>query len=66
MLKSMTGFGRSECQEENYKLGVEIKSVNHRFGDITIHLPKVFYVMEDELKRIVLKSLVRGKIDVFI
>lgn len=62
----MTGFGTDKYQGENYKLAVEIKSVNHRYGDISIHFPKILNVLEDDLRKLIAKTLLRGKIDVFI
>lgn len=66
MVKSMTGFGTGEYQDENYKISVEIKSVNHRYGDVTVHLPKILNALEDNLRKLIAKRLFRGKIDVFI
>lgn len=66
MLKSMTGFGRGESSGDCYKIGVEIKSVNHRYRDIDLHLPKLFGAMETPIKKVVAASLARGKIDLFV
>jgi len=66
VLKSMTGFGSSEYYNETYKLHVEIKSVNYRYNDIMIHLPKALNPLEDRIKKLITASLTRGKIDIFI
>ena len=42
MIKSMTGFGHSERESRDYKISAEIKSVNHRYCDLNIKLPKKF------------------------
>lgn len=62
----MTGYGQSEYRDQNCKITVEIRSVNHRYGDISIHLPRAFYAQEDAIKKIVATKLARGKVDVFI
>lgn len=66
MLKSMTGFGRYETISEKRKLVVEIKSVNHRYSDISVRLPKKLSFLESGI-RIQLKEYIsRGKVDVSI
>lgn len=66
MIKSMTGFGRGTAQDEGYYITVEMKSVNHRFLDISVRQPKSFNMMEDGLKKQIQSAVNRGKIDVFI
>lgn len=66
MIKSMTGFGRVEETTEQYKISVEIKSVNHRYLDLSIKLPKRFNPAEAALRRILKQYSERGKIDVYI
>jgi uncharacterized protein (TIGR00255 family) len=66
MLKSMTGFGRGEYQDQGRELLVEIKTVNHRYCDIYIKLPRQISFLEDRIREIVSKNISRGKIDVFI
>ena len=66
MIKSMTGFGRGEAAGPNYKVTVEMKSVNHRYLDLSIKLPKKLNAYEANLKNIVKKYLVRGKVDVYV
>lgn len=65
-MKSMTGFGKGQATATNIALGIEIKSVNHRFCDINIKGPKVIAPFESSLKKKISESLSRGKIDVFI
>lgn len=66
MIKSMTGFGRGEYQDNEHRLIVEIKAVNHRYNEIVIRMPKNLGPLEDKIRRSVSNTLVRGRIDVFI
>ncbi|AJQ27419.1 YicC/YloC family endoribonuclease [Pelosinus fermentans] len=66
MIKSMTGFGRGEFQDNEHRLIVEIKAVNHRYNEIVIRMPKNLGPLEDKIRRSVSNLLVRGRIDVFI
>ena len=66
MLKSMTGYGRSEFVDENYDLSFEMKAVNHKFLDIQVKLPYFLNFCEEDIKRVVRKKLSRGRVDIFI
>lgn len=66
MLKSMTGYGRGECTLYNRKIIVEIKSVNHRYNDVNIKLPRIMSSLEDGVRKTVSKQVFRGKTDVYI
>ncbi len=66
MLHSMTGYGKGEAQAGNVALTVEIKTVNHRYADITVKLPRSLMALENDLRREVGQTLRRGKIDVFV
>ena len=66
MLRSMTGFGRCEIVDKDRKLIVEIKSVNHRYCDITIKMPKKLSFFESAIRNLLKKYIQRGKVDVFI
>ncbi|HWQ79750.1 MAG TPA: YicC/YloC family endoribonuclease [Anaerovoracaceae bacterium] len=66
MIKSMTGFGRSEYADGKRNIIVEIKSVNHRYSDITFKMPRRYSFAEDRLKSAVKDIARRGKIDVSI
>lgn len=66
MLRSMTGYGRGEFSNELYLFKVEMKSVNHRYNDINIKMPRHINYLEESLKRIIKKKINRGKIDVYI
>lgn len=66
MVMSMTGFGRGEASDANYKVTVEMKSVNHRYLDITMKMPKKLNVYEAELKSVLKEYAKRGKIDVYV
>lgn len=64
MIKSMTGFGRSEYTDGKRNITVEIKSVNHRYSDISVRMPRRYSFAEDKIKASVKAILIRGKIEV--
>ncbi|KAB0663842.1 YicC family protein [Oryzomonas japonica] len=64
MLKSMTGYGKGEATAEQGTFTVEIRSVNHRYGEVSVRMPRGFMALENEVKRAVSAQLKRGKIDV--
>ena len=66
MIKSMTGFGRSVYENEGREYLIEIKSVNNRFSDFNIKMPRSFNYLEEKIKKEVLKSVTRGKVDLYI
>lgn len=66
MIKSMTGFGRSEYNDGKRNIIVEIKSVNHRYSDITVKMPRRYSFVEDKIKTTVKDKIKRGKVDVSI
>ena len=66
MLKSMTGFGRCEIADKDRKVIVEMKSVNHRYCDITIKMPKKLNYFESAIRSLLKTYIQRGKVDVFI
>ncbi len=66
MIRSMTGFGRGEYENEGRKYVVEIKAVNHKYSDINIRLPRFFNNMEDLIRKRISNVISRGKIDVFV
>lgn len=66
MLKSMTGFGRAEVMDSDKKITVELKSVNHRYLDMNVKMPKKFSFFEAAIRNVLKKYIQRGKVDVFI
>ncbi len=66
MLKSMTGFGRYELNEDGKKIIVEMKSVNHRYCEISVRMPKKLNYFETGIRTLIRKYANRGKIDVFV
>ena len=66
MVKSMTGFGRCEVSEGDRKMTVEMKSVNHRYLDVNIKMPKKLNFFESAVRSLVKTYLQRGKVDLFI
>ena len=65
-MKSMTGYGRAKLQKESREYIVEIKSVNHKYLDMNIKLPRNLFCMEDRVRKSISNKISRGKIDVFI
>ena len=63
MIKRMTGYGRSVYENEGREYVIEIKSVNNRFSDINIKGPRSLNYLEDEIKKLILNNVTRGKID---
>ncbi len=66
MLRSMTGFGRCETVRDGCRITAEIRSVNHRYCDITVKLPKKLGFLEVPVRNLVREYVARGKVDVFI
>lgn len=66
MIKSMTGFGRCEVQEAERKITVEMKSVNHRYLDVAIKMPKRLNFFEAAIRNELKNYIQRGKVDIFI
>ena len=66
MIKSMTGFGRAELVDEEKKITVEMKSVNHRYLDINMRMPKKLSFFEAAIRNLLKEYIQRGKVDLFI
>lgn len=66
MIKSMTGFGRAEIADGSRKFTVEMKSVNHRYLDVNIKIPKKLNFFEGAIRSLLKEYIERGKVDVFI
>ena len=66
MIKSMTGFGRAELEEDDRRFTVEMKSVNHRYLDVSIKMPKKLNYFESAIRSLLKEYIQRGKVDVFI
>ncbi len=66
MIKSMTGFGRGRVENDGRNFTVEIKSVNHKYSEINIRLPRMFNSFEDKIRTRISQEISRGKIDVYI
>ena len=66
MLYSMTGYGRYELSRESKKITIEIKSVNHRYLDLNIRMPRKFNCFETDIRAELKKFMIRGKVDVYI
>ncbi|MCR4896893.1 MAG: YicC family protein [Lachnospiraceae bacterium] len=66
MIKSMTGFGRGEVTENDLKFTVELKSVNHRYLDMNVKLPKSLNFFESAIRQELKNYISRGKVDVYV
>ena len=66
MIRSITGFGRSETVTEGYKLIVEMKAVNHRYSEFSIKMPKKLNFFEAGIRTLLKEYINRGKVDIFI
>ena len=66
MIKSMTGYGRAEANEQQRKITVELKSVNHRYLDANIKMPKNLSFFEAPIRNFLKEYMQRGKIDIYI
>ncbi len=67
MIKSMTSFGSAQSEEgKNSCFSIEMKSVNHRYLDINIRMPRMMFALEEKIRNMINKKLNRGKVDVFI
>ncbi len=66
LIKSMTGFGRSEIVNDERKVVVEIKAVNHRYCDMNVKLPKKLNYFENNIRNLLKDYIQRGKVDVFV
>ena len=66
MIRSMTGYGRGRSERDEMAFVVEIRSVNHRYGDVTVKAPRMLLGYENDIRKRVGLDLKRGKIDVFI
>ncbi len=66
MIHSMTGYGKGEAQVGGVSLSVEIRTVNHRYSDVTVKLPRPLLALENEVRRQIGQAVRRGKIDVFV
>lgn len=66
MIKSMTGYGRAVAAYEDQQITVELRSVNNRFLDCSVKLPRLYTFAEDAVKQLVKRHVSRGKVDVFV
>lgn len=66
MIKSMTGFGRCEVTEQERKITVEMKAVNHRYLDVNIKMPKKLNFFENSIRGLLKEYIQRGKVDIFV
>jgi uncharacterized protein (TIGR00255 family) len=66
MIRSMTGFGQASEEMDGYKIHMEVKSLNHRYGEVSIRMPKEWIRLEDALRKTTLQTVKRGRVDLFV
>lgn len=66
MIRSMTGFGRGESNDETKNFTTEIKSINHRYNDIIVKIPKHISYLEEKIKKLTRSYVSRGRIEIYI
>lgn len=66
MINSMTGFGRGECSKENITFTVDIRTVNHRYSDISVRMPRIISTLEEKVRKYAKNQIKRGKVDIYI
>ena len=66
MLRSMTGFGRCKMTVGEYEVNIDVRSVNHRYFDFSIKIPKYYAFLEDKIREYVSKYIQRGKVEISI
>jgi len=64
MINSMTGYGRGSGEENGFIFSAELRSVNHRYADFSIRLPRELYSLEDRIRRLLQESILRGRVEV--
>lgn len=65
-MKSMTGFGRANYENDGRMYNIEIKSVNHRYSDISVKLPRSISYLEEKIKKEIASNISRGKVDILV
>ena len=66
MVLSMTGFGRAKAEDENIEIEIELKSINHRYLDINLRIPRSLNFLEDSIRRTLLNSVKRCSIELYL
>jgi len=66
VVKSMTGFGRAEKTVDQFNIKVNLKSVNHRYLDLAVRVPKYYYFVEDKIRQTAAKYISRGKVEIYV
>jgi uncharacterized protein (TIGR00255 family) len=64
MISSMTGYGRGSGEENGFIFSAELRSVNHRYADFSIRLPRELYSLEDRIRKLLQESIKRGRVEV--
>ena len=65
MMRSMTGFGQAAASPNGYEIQIDIRSVNHRYQEISIRLPREWIAYEDAVKKRVQRQIRRGRVELY-
>src|SRR2546421_8462774 len=66
MIRSMTGYGFADFEQDGQRLGAEIRSVNHRFCEVSLRAPKLVALFEDQIRQLIAERFSRGKFNLTI
>ncbi len=66
MIRSMTGFGRGKAENENINVTVDMKSVNHRYLEMSVRLPREYTLEEEGVRKLIKENLKRGKVEIYV
>jgi len=66
MIKSMTGFAHKETSQDIYQVSLDLRSINHRYCEINLHIPQEISCWEEDLRKLVGEKVSRGKVDVYL
>ena len=64
LIRSMTGYGRGDCPGENYSVTVELRSINHRYADFFLRIPREIHAFEDRIRSLLKREIRRGRVEV--
>ncbi|MHB1126152.1 MAG: YicC/YloC family endoribonuclease [Bacillota bacterium] len=66
MIKSMTGYGKGEATGAGKVITAEVKSVNHRFLEVVVRMPRQYSILEERVRKVIKERVTRGRLDVFL
>lgn len=66
MVLSMTGFGRGKAEDDSREINIELKTINHRYLDINLRMPRSLFFLEDEVRKYIQQAISRGRVEAYI